>query len=847
MSREVVPSSPAGRRTRAGRTDLLLLVAGTLLTLAGIAFFLAFAPADRTFLRFLAFVALPALIVAAFAVSRSERPNWLLLVVALLDLEAALLGEMPLIGLALTVAVPLIGVAFVTGLLPAERLRLPYVAAWVASTAGVAWAIATTSAPAGIASIPSWTAIPVFAVVDAAGLVVLWQMTRRRMFALRASTEAETRFRELLDGVDLLAADIGADGRIKWANEYGSRLLNVERSEVIGMPWYDMFVPDDRRAEAKRRLNEQVEGRYQIARRRESEVVTRTGDRRLIRWSHVVRHDPEGRFASLASIGEDITAARQAEDAFRRVSELNDALIASSPVPTAVIALDRTVQLWNPALAEMLGWPAAEVLGKPFPDVVPGGATRESMPQLFAEVAAGREVRGWPTRLKRRDGTVILIRIYATALRDAAGRPFAIAAQGIDVTAQEAMEARLRESQKMEAVGRLAGGVAHDFNNSLTAIGGFAALIAASTDDPEIRMEAESISAAVRRSANLTRELLAYARRSLLQPEPLEINAFVGSIRPMLRPLLGEDVRLVIESGVAEATVRVDPGQLEQALLNLAVNARDAMPDGGQVTIRTGRRTRAAPASGPGTAAGAARADAADATEAAATGEPDDRTWVTVSVTDTGCGIAPDIQSHVFDPFFTTKPVGVGTGLGLAMVQGFVAQSGGRVTLASDVNVGTTVEIWLPEIAAGSRAATPVPVPALSTAPGETILFVEDDPSVAAVGFQILSRRGYRVLLADSGATALALLCAHEAPIALVLADVILPDMRGPAVAEVAAVLHPEAAILFASGYSADTFVQRGEMREGVELIEKPYSPDQLALRVRAVIDRRQQARPPAG
>jgi CheY-like chemotaxis protein len=250
-------------------------------------------------------------------------------------------------------------------------------------------------------------------------------------------------------------------------------------------------------------------------------------------------------------------------------------------------------------------------------------------------------------------------------------------------------------------------------------------------------------------------------------------------------------------------------------ILNLAANARDAMPEGGILTIATDRRQPES--SADGSVAG----------------------WISIAVSDTGAGIPTELHSQVFDPFFTTKPAGSGTGLELAMVKGFVVQSGGQVALHSVSGMGTTIEILLPEVA-DTRESAVVSSPGPKAAAGvETILVVEDEPAVAAVSFQVLSRNGYRVLLADSGQSAVGLLRAHTGPIALLLLDVILPDLRGPAVAAVGRVTHPESAVLFASGYSAEAIGQRGELPADMDLIEKPYEPEQLLNRVRAAIERK--------
>ena len=799
-------SFPAGRRA----SNLVLLLAVPCLA-AGLWGYYAETPAIQTPLEAVAYVWLPFAFLMTLAVGLRGRPAALILAVALVDLEAALLGAAPPMALPFVVAVPFIGVAFAARQVPFARLKAPYIAAGGGSSAGVAISVLGSldlSAPSTIAIIPAFLA------VDAFALAMLWRLDNGRLRALRAAAGAESRVRDLLDGVDLIAVNVGCDSRVDYVNDFALRLTGWTRDEVIGSDWWDMFATPDGREAARARYTEIVSGRIVMEHERESNIVTRAGDVRLIRWSHVTRHDADGNVAGVASLGEDITAARAAEDEARRDAELLSKLVVSSPLPTVVMDLDRVVQLWNPAATELLGWTEEEVVG----ERIPAGMyshDRWAVARTFARARKGEPLDHELTELSRRDGQKVRVRLYGGVLRGRDGAPMSVGLQAVDVTVAVAMEDQLREAQKMEAIGRLAGGVAHDFNNSLTAIGGFASLIATGSKEPETREAAETILGASKHAADLTRELLAYSRKSMLVPQVIDVNALVSSVRPMLPRLLGEDISVIIESRVPEAMVRVDPGGLERVIVNLAANARDSMPAGGRLTISTDRRV--------------------DQATAETRGGP----HVVISVADTGVGIPVALHSKVFDPFFTTKPVGSGTGLGLAMVKGFVVQSGGNVALRSEPGQGTTIEILLPEVVDGHQPVAVDGPHADLRGGSETILVVEDEPAVAGVSFQVLSRNGYRVLLADSGESAIGLIRGHTGPIALLLVDVILPDMRGPQLVEVARAVHPESAVLFASGYSADSFARRVELPPEFDLIEKPYEPERLLRRVRAAIDTR--------
>jgi len=380
------------------------------------------------------------------------------------------------------------------------------------------------------------------------------------------------------------------------------------------------------------------------------------------------------------------------------------------------------------------------------------------------------------------------------------------------------LEEQLRHSQKMEAVGRLAGGIAHDFNNLLTAIIGYTEIVLTSLDPKdERRADAEEIARAAMRAADLTKQMLAFSRRQVLQPKIIDLNTALSKVEPMLRRVIGEDIVMTVTGKAATPHVRVDPGQVEQVVMNLVVNARDAMPQGGRLTVET-----------------------ADAVldEAAVADQPDVKPgpYVMLSVTDSGVGMPPEVRARIFEPYFTTKDVGKGTGLGLSTAYGIVRQSDGHITVSSELGLGTTFRIYLPR----SEAPPPAVVdPSVEKMPGGTehILLVEDDPSVRRLSNELLVRLGYSVTAAASGRAGLALGSDDTRHFDLALCDVILGDMSGPAVAEALRALRPSIRVLYMSGYMDEAIVKTGVLDEGQPFLQKPFTPMQLAKKIRGVLD----------
>ena len=419
-------------------------------------------------------------------------------------------------------------------------------------------------------------------------------------------------------------------------------------------------------------------------------------------------------------------------------------------------------------------------------------------------------------RVLRPNGAVRWVRDRAFPIPDAQGRPYRMAGLAEDITERRELETQLRQMQKMEAVGRLAGGVAHDFNNLLTVISGYTALLLESLDAEDTRrLYTEEIAKASRRAAELTRQLLAFGRKQILAPRALDLNALVLDAEKMLCQLIGEDVTLVTVLHPEIGHVRADPGQLHQVLLNLAVNARDAMPQGGTLTFET---VEIPP--------GQAEAVHPDLTSGS---------YALLKVSDTGRGMAEEVKTHLFDPFFTTKELGRGTGLGLSTVYGIIKQSGGHIEVESEVGRGSTFKIYLPRVeAAPSAESGAVPAPRASQG-WETVLLVEDQEEVRAFTRFILERAGYTVFETADADQALRIRREHPGPIHLLIVGVVMPRMSGRELAERLAL--PGLRVLYVSGYADDAVVRHGGVEAGAALLQKPFSPLILLAKVREVLD----------
>jgi len=408
--------------------------------------------------------------------------------------------------------------------------------------------------------------------------------------------------------------------------------------------------------------------------------------------------------------------------------------------------------------------------------------------------------------------------VFKFPVKDHAGRRF-LGGMAVDITERRQLEQQLRQALKMEAIGKLAGGVAHDFNNVVTIITGYSDMVLSriGPEDP-MRRDIEQIKKAGDRAHSLTRQLLAFSRRQMLQPKVLDLNAVVSNLEPMLHRLIGENIELAIVLKPGLGQVKADPGQLEQVIMNLTINARDAMSQGGKLLLETDNATL-------------------DDVYARQHLPMQPGSYVHLAVSDTGCGMDEATQSRIFEPFFTTKEQGKGTGLGLSTVYGIVKQSGGYIWAYSEPGQGTTFKIYLPRVAAPADSVLPVTHWSALPQGTETLLLVEDEPEVRWLVRDMLQQLGYTILEARHGIEAQVLSIQHPGPIHLLITDVVMPQMSGREIAEQLRSEHPETKVLYMSGYTDDAVVRHGVLAAEVAFLQKPFTPEALAVKVREVLD----------
>jgi PAS domain S-box-containing protein len=645
-----------------------------------------------------------------------------------------------------------------------------------------------------------------FAIARALAEKALREKQRAAEEALR---ESEDRFRRLVE-ISPEAIFVGCRGQVVFINPAGVKLFGAQdESQVVGKTVADLVHPDFQQVvyndiEQHEGTDAPVPAEEQRFRRLDGAFVDVEVSAIPLQW--------KGR-ASLQVVARDITERKRSEAERTRLT----AAIEQSNESVVITNLKGEIEFVNPAFSEITGYSREEVLGGNLRFLKSGKHDQSFYKGLWDTILAGEIWRGEIVNRKK-DNSLYTQRTTITPVRDGAGKLANFIAICDDITEYRALEQQLLQAQKMEAVGRLAGGIAHDFNNLLTVIRGYAELMLEESDLGKIRGRAQNIIKASDRTAALTRQLLAFSRKQVLWPQVLDLNAVLAESQKMLPTLIGEDVQVIVIPGPRLGRVKADPGQIEQVLLNLAINARDAMPKGGKLVLETSNVEcdQDYCASHPGARPGP---------------------YVMLALSDNGSGMDAETQLHIFEPFFTTKPKDKGTGLGLATVYGIVKQSGGHVFVYSEPGVGTTFKVYLPRVDEKAAAAPPPPRFEEKAAVTETILVVEDEESVRHLTRRFLEQRGYRVLEARNGAEALELAAAHAGPIDLLVTDMVMPGMRGHELAGKLSSLRPQMKVLYVSGYTDGSIVENGELAPGSAFLEKPFSSDALARKVRQVLN----------
>ncbi len=630
-----------------------------------------------------------------------------------------------------------------------------------------------------------------------------------------ARGESERRLRLHVQSTPVAIIEYDQKFRVAAWNPAAEAIFGWSAEEAIGQH-LNFIVPESARPHVDaifRQLLDRKSGRRNV-----NENVTKDGRIITCDWNNTTLVSSSGQVIGVASMALDITERTRAEEALRESEERFRIMADGSPVILWVTDARGGNQFVNRTYREYFG--ADEVGGDKWQTFLhPDDAAK------YAEAFSGavREHRPFSTeaRVRRKDGEWRWAASHAEPRYSGTGEYLGHVGITLDITDQRRLEEQLQQSQKLESVGRLAGGIAHDFNNLLT-------VILSCTETLKHDMGAglpvegemiDEIHSAGKRAAGLTHQLLAFARKQVIAPVSLDLNAVVRGSEKLLRRVLGENVELVTTLQPALWTVRCDPGQIEQVILNLAINARDAMSNGGRLTIETTN---------------------AQIDESLVAVHLFMRTGphVRLTISDSGLGMTPEVKAHLFEPFFTTKPQGKGTGLGLATVYGIVKQSGGYILLQSDAGRGTSVELYFPRTLDPPLSA-PAPAPgAAATRRGtETVLVVEDDPQVREVTVRSLRAGGYRVIVASSGREALDIAAREEGPLHLLVTDIIMPGVSGPEVANELRRHRPELRVLYVSGYPQDTFARGGVLDPEIEFLPKPFTASGLRERVRKALD----------
>jgi PAS domain S-box-containing protein len=624
---------------------------------------------------------------------------------------------------------------------------------------------------------------------------------------------SEARYKTLIEGAPeaIVAVDPDAGIFVDF-NENAMHLFGLSKDELLKVGPIEVSPPV------------QPDGRSSYEAAHDYLNRAMAGENPVFEWTHrsaygkdipceirLVRLPAAGRNLVRGSI-TDITERKQVEEERSRLVSI----VESSGDPIVGASTDGFITDWNAAAERVYGYTAEEIHGKHITILAPPSGTSE-IPVVLERINQGERISDFEAVSVRKDGTEFPVSITMSAIRNSQGEILGLSGIIRDITSRKRLEEQVTLSQKMESVGRLAGGVAHDFNNMLQIIHGYSELVLDQlAEEDSTRGHVQEIKTVVERAAGLTRQLLAFGRQQVLSPQVMDLNVAITHLSKMLRRLIGEDINLEIRGAKDLGRVKADPGQIDQVIMNLAVNARDAMPKGGKLSIESANVQ-------------------VDSTFASGHFPMTPGKYVMISVSDTGIGMDAATQARIFEPFFTTKEKGKGTGLGLATVYGIVKQSGGYIWVQSELGRGSTFRVYLPPVKEAAPVREVKQVRALKGGT-ETVLLVEDEENVRLLVRRSLQSKGYTVLEAQNGKDALRVARQHQGPIHLLMTDVVMPGMGGRELSERLIRLRGEMKTLYMSGYADDAIHHHGVLNPGTELLQKPFSADVLANKVREVL-----------
>ena len=638
----------------------------------------------------------------------------------------------------------------------------------------------------------------------------LWEDCRHSQEDLQRSNQ---KLKTLIQSAPTAVIALDREGNVDSWNPAAAKMLGWLEEEVLGRPL--PIVPAEGQARHQRILESLQNGN--VLRGEVVQPLRKDGSRFIASLSVSPLLDESGQVNGSMAVLMDITRQKLAEETLRASEERYRDLFENAKDMIYTRDLEGKLTSVNKEMERITGYTREELIGMNILEIV-APEHRPVVEQFIRDSNAEASQVTREAELITKDGRRVPVQANVRVIcRD--GKPVEVEAICRDLSEQKQMQAQLWQAQKMEAVGRLAGGVAHDFNNLLNVIGGYSEmLLDEAGKGSTLRHYAEEIRKAADQAASVTRQLLAFSHKQVLQPRVLDLTGLVTDLSKMLRRLIGEDVQLSTVLQPALGLVKADPSQLEQVIMNLAVNSRDAMPQGGRLTIETANveldeeYTRLHPPCQPGP-------------------------YVLLAVSDTGVGMNARTRANIFEPFFTTKPLGKGTGLGLSMVYGIVKQSGGYISVYSEPGHGTTFKIYLPRVeATGEFLQERQAVASLPRGP-ETVLVVEDEPAVRELAREFLESSGYQVLDAEGGPAALELVKQYPSPIHVLLTDVIMPKMSGKELVGEVMKLLPKTKILYMSGYTDDIIADHGILEAGTYFLQKPFTRDALASKVRKVLE----------